>query len=137
MWGGGGKIASTRGKLDPIATVTLEIASGSDSFVTGMVTFCFNESSEYWQCLVPQQEIPPNTFETVGVNELFVVVTVDSSFTTEQAVARRIDEIHILIVVRTEPIVTNCRILVPLTHLWRLCLVVSEKVGHLDSSRFS
>ena len=35
--------------LAPNATVALEIAAGSDSFVTGMVTFCFNESSEYWQ----------------------------------------------------------------------------------------
>jgi hypothetical protein len=29
-------------------------------------------------------EIPPDTLESVGVNELFVVVTVDASFTTEQ-----------------------------------------------------
>ena len=27
----------------------LKIAAGSNSFVTGMVTFCSNESSEYWQ----------------------------------------------------------------------------------------
>ena len=40
-------------------------------------------------------EIPPDTLESVGVNELFVVVTVDVSFTTEQAVVGRIDEIHI------------------------------------------
>jgi hypothetical protein len=25
------------------------IVTGSDSYVTGMVTFCFNESLEYWQ----------------------------------------------------------------------------------------
>jgi hypothetical protein len=43
--------------------------------------------------------------EAVGVNELFVAVTVDASFTTEQAVVGRIDEIHILIAVRTAPIV--------------------------------
>ena len=30
-------------------TAALEIAAGSDSFVTGMTTFCFNESSEYCQ----------------------------------------------------------------------------------------
>ena len=35
--------------LAPKATVALEIAAGGDSSVTGMVTFCFNESSEYWQ----------------------------------------------------------------------------------------
>jgi hypothetical protein len=50
-------------------------------------------------------EIPPDTLEAVGVNELFVVVTVDSSFTTEQTVTGLIDEIHILIAVRTGPIV--------------------------------
>jgi hypothetical protein len=50
-------------------------------------------------------EMPPDTLETVGVNDLFVVVTVDSSFTTEQAVVGHIDEIHILIAVRTAPIV--------------------------------
>jgi hypothetical protein len=50
-------------------------------------------------------EIPPDTLETVGVNELFVAVTVDASFTTEQTVVGHIDEIHILIVVRTAPIV--------------------------------
>jgi hypothetical protein len=50
-------------------------------------------------------EMPPDTLEAVGVNELFVAVTVDTSFTTEQAVVGRIDEIHILIVVRTTPIV--------------------------------
>jgi hypothetical protein len=49
--------------------------------------------------------MPPDTLEAVGVNELFVVVTVDSSFTTKQAVVGRIDEIHILIAVRTVPIV--------------------------------
>jgi hypothetical protein len=30
-------------------------------------------------------EMPPDTLEAVGVNELFVAVTVDASFTTEQA----------------------------------------------------
>jgi hypothetical protein len=50
-------------------------------------------------------EMTPDTLETVGVNEMFVAVTVDTSFTTEQAVVGRIDEIHILIVVRTVPIV--------------------------------
>jgi hypothetical protein len=43
--------------------------------------------------------------EAVGVNELFVAVTVDVSFTTEQTVVGHIDEIHILITVRTVPIV--------------------------------
>jgi hypothetical protein len=43
--------------------------------------------------------------EAVGVNELFVAVTVDVSFTTEQTVVGHIDEIHILIAVRTVPIV--------------------------------
>ncbi len=43
--------------------------------------------------------------QTVGVNELFVVVTVDTSFTTEQVVVGHIDEIHILIAVKTTPIV--------------------------------
>ena len=50
-------------------------------------------------------EIPPDTLEAVGVNELFVTVTVDTSFTTEQAVVGHIDEIHILIEVRSAPIV--------------------------------
>ena len=50
-------------------------------------------------------EMPPDTLETVGVNELFVAVIVDASFTTEQAVVGSIDEIHILIAVRTAPIV--------------------------------
>ena len=50
-------------------------------------------------------EMPPDTLETVGVNELFVVVTVDESFKTEQTVVGRIDEIHIVITVRTTPIV--------------------------------
>ena len=40
----------------------------------------------------------PDTLESVGVNELFVVVTVDVSYTTEQTVVGHIDEIHILIV---------------------------------------
>ncbi len=30
-------------------------------------------------------EMPPDTLEAVGINELFVVVGVDVSFTTEQA----------------------------------------------------
>jgi hypothetical protein len=50
-------------------------------------------------------EMPPDTLETVGVNELFVVVTVDTSFTTEQTVVGHIDEIHILIEVRIVTIV--------------------------------
>jgi hypothetical protein len=50
-------------------------------------------------------EMPPDTLEAVGVNELFVAVTVDASFTTEQAVVGRIDEIQILNVVRTAPMV--------------------------------
>ena len=50
-------------------------------------------------------EMPPDTLEVVGVNELFVAVTVDESFTTEQAVVGRTDEIHILIAVKTAPIV--------------------------------
>ncbi len=58
-------------------------------------------------------EMPPDTLEVVGVNELFVVVTIDSSFTTGQAVVRHIDEIHILSAVRASP----RRILVPLTDL--------------------
>ena len=45
----------------------------------------------------------PGTLEAVGVNELFVTVTVDVSFTTEQA--GHIDEIHILSVVRSVQIV--------------------------------
>ncbi len=40
-------------------------------------------------------EIPPDTLEAVGVNDLFVTVTVDASFTTEQAVVGHIDEIQI------------------------------------------
>jgi hypothetical protein len=39
-------------------------------------------------------EMPPDTLEAVGVNELFVAVTVDESFTTEQTVVGRIDETH-------------------------------------------
>jgi hypothetical protein len=50
-------------------------------------------------------EMPPDTLETVGVNELFVSVTVDESFTTEQAVVGRLDEMQILIAVRTAPMV--------------------------------
>jgi hypothetical protein len=49
--------------------------------------------------------MPPDTLETVGVNELFVAVTVDASFTTEQTVVGRIDEVHMPITVRTVPIV--------------------------------
>ena len=41
-------------------------------------------------------EMPPDTLEAVGVNELFVAVTVDASFTTEQAVVGHIDEMQIL-----------------------------------------
>jgi hypothetical protein len=36
-------------------------------------------------------EMTPDTLETVGVNELFVVVTVDAYFTTEQTVVGHID----------------------------------------------
>jgi hypothetical protein len=50
-------------------------------------------------------EMSPDTLETVSVNDLFVTVTVDVSFTTEQTVVGRIDEIHILSTVRAEPIV--------------------------------
>jgi hypothetical protein len=50
-------------------------------------------------------EMPPDTLEAVGVNELFVAVNVDASFTTEQAVVGRIYELHILVAVRTAPIV--------------------------------
>jgi hypothetical protein len=50
-------------------------------------------------------EMPPDTLEAVGVNELFVAVTVDASFTTEQAVVGHIDEMKILSVVRTTPMV--------------------------------
>ena len=46
-------------------------------------------------------DMTPDTLEVDGVNELFVVVTVDISFTTEQAVVGRIDEIHILIALQT------------------------------------
>ena len=49
-------------------------------------------------------EMPPDTLETVRVNDLFVEVTVDASFTTEQAVVGRIDEIHILSAVREAPL---------------------------------
>ncbi len=37
-------------------------------------------------------EMPPDTLEAVGVNEMFVAVTVDVSFTTEQTVVGHIDE---------------------------------------------
>ena len=50
-------------------------------------------------------EMPPDTLEAVRVNDLFVAVTVDASFTTEQAVVGRIDEMHILSAVRAEPMV--------------------------------
>jgi hypothetical protein len=50
-------------------------------------------------------EIPPDNLESVGVNDLFVEVTVDVSFATDQTVVGHIDEIHILSVVRTTPIV--------------------------------
>jgi hypothetical protein len=46
-------------------------------------------------------EMSPDTLESVGVNELFVAVTVDASFTTEQTVVGHIDEIQILSAVRT------------------------------------
>jgi hypothetical protein len=50
-------------------------------------------------------EMYPDSLEVVGVHELFVAVTVDASFTTEQTVVGHIDEIHILITVRTTTIV--------------------------------
>ena len=50
-------------------------------------------------------EMPPDTLEAVGVNELFVAVTVDASFTTEQAVVGHMDEMQILSAVRTAPMV--------------------------------
>ncbi len=50
-------------------------------------------------------EMSPDTLEAVGVNELFVEVNVDASFTTEQVVVGHIDEIHVLVAVRTVPIV--------------------------------
>jgi hypothetical protein len=50
-------------------------------------------------------EMSPGTLETVGGNELFVAVTVDASFTTEQVVVGRIDEMQILSAVRTAPMV--------------------------------
>ena len=49
-------------------------------------------------------EMSPDTLEDVRVNDLFVAVTVDASFTTEQAVVGHIDEIHILSVVRAAPL---------------------------------
>ena len=45
-------------------------------------------------------EIHPDTLEDVGVNDLFVAVTVDTSYKTEQTVVGHIDEMHILIAVR-------------------------------------
>ena len=50
-------------------------------------------------------KMSPDTLEVVGVNDLFVAVTVDASFTTEQVVVGHMDERHILTVVRTTPIV--------------------------------
>jgi hypothetical protein len=50
-------------------------------------------------------EMPPDTLEDVGVNELFVVITFDVSYTTEQTVVGHIDEIQLLITVRSAPIV--------------------------------
>jgi hypothetical protein len=50
-------------------------------------------------------KMSPDTLEAVGVNEQFVAVTVDASFTTEQAVVGRIDEMQILSAVRTAPMV--------------------------------
>ncbi len=77
--------------------------------------------------------ILPDTLEAVGVNELFVAVTVDSSFTTEQAVVGRIDEIHILIAVRTAPIVGY----VSPSQICDACALLREKAGHGDDSRVS
>jgi hypothetical protein len=50
-------------------------------------------------------KMPPDTLESVGINDLFVAVTVNASFTTEQAVVGHIDEIQILSAVRTAPMV--------------------------------
>ncbi len=50
-------------------------------------------------------EMSPDTLDTVGVKELFVAVTVDTSFTTEQAVVGHMDEMQILSAVRTAPMV--------------------------------
>ncbi len=47
----------------------------------------------------------PDTLESVRVNDPFVAVTVDESFTTEQAVVGLIDEMHTLSTVRATPIV--------------------------------
>jgi hypothetical protein len=52
-----------------------------------------------------RQGLPGQTPSDVRVNDLFVEVTIDASFTTEQAVTGHIDEIHILNTVRAEPIV--------------------------------
>ena len=38
-------------------------------------------------------EMPLDTLDTVGVNEMLVTVTVDESFTTKQAVVGRLDKI--------------------------------------------
>jgi hypothetical protein len=78
-------------------------------------------------------EMSPGTLETVGVNELFVAVTVDASFTTEQAVVGRIDEMQILIRVRTAPMVGY---LSP-SQICDDCALLREKDGHGDASRFS
>jgi hypothetical protein len=40
------------------------IAGGSDSYVTGMVTFCFNESLEYWQMWRERSTYLANLFTT-------------------------------------------------------------------------
>ena len=78
-------------------------------------------------------EMSPDTLETVGVNELFVVVTVDVSFTTEQVVVGRIDEIHILIAVRTVPIVGY---LSP-SQICDACALLRTRKLDMDVSRFS
>ena len=75
-------------------------------------------------------EIPPDTLEVVGVNELFVVVTVDVSCTTEHVVVGHIDEIHILIAVRTA---TIGGYLSPS----QICDACALLRGHGDDSRFS
>ena len=58
-------------------------------------------------------EMSPDTLEVVGVNELFVAVTVDTSYTTEQGVVGHRSNVH----TDHGEFSTNCRILVPLTDL--------------------
>ena len=41
-------------------------------------------------------EMPPDTLKSVGVNELFVAVVVEASFTTEQAAFGSLDSVILL-----------------------------------------